>query len=175
MYNSKTTYAIFPFEWTVKSTSCQIRYRKAFDINEIDEIFCSIINAKENIINISDLAILLGFNLQDLAEIDVLNIYLKNLSEFNLIEIKQGTIQLTASGQEALQSKLKYKYYFSFTELFENQTATGENFDFSFKSIFDLENQLSHIRDIKDKIHEHQELEKKLQFQLFGKDIGLAP
>ena len=171
MYNSKTTYAIFPFEWTVKSTSCQIRYRKAFDINEIDEIFCSIINAKENIINISDLAILLGFNLQDLAEIDVLNIYLKNLSEFNLIEIKQGTIQLTASGQEALQSKLKYKYYFSFTELFENQTATGENFDFSFKSIFDLENQLSHIRDIKDKIHEHQELEKKLQFQLFGKDI----
>ena len=133
MYSSKTTYAIFPFEWTVKSTSCQIRYRKAFDINEIDEIFCSIINAKENLINISDLAILLGFNLQDLAEIDVLNIYLKNLSEFNLIEIKQGTIQLTASGQEALQSKLKYNITSHLQNYLKTKRQQGKTLIFRLK------------------------------------------
>ena len=76
MDSTKTTYATFPFEWTVKSTSYQIRYRKAFNINEFDEILCSIINAKGNQIEFSKLGNLLGFNLQDLAETDILNIYL---------------------------------------------------------------------------------------------------
>ena len=147
MDSTKTTYATFPFEWTVKSTSYQIRYRKAFNINEIDEIFCSIINAKGNEIEFSELGNLLGFNLQDLAETDILNIYLKGLTEYNLISIEKEIIQLTEFGQIALQSKLKYKYYFASTELFENQTAIGESFDFSFKSVFDLDNRLSHEKE----------------------------
>jgi hypothetical protein len=89
MDSTKTTYATFPFEWTVKSTSYQIQYRKAFNINEIDEIFCSIINAKGNEINFSELGILLGFNLQDLAETDIFKIYLKGLTEYNLIEVRE--------------------------------------------------------------------------------------
>lgn len=64
MDNTKTSYASFPLEWTVKSTSCQIWYRKAFNINEIDEVFCSIINAKGNKINVSELGSILVFNLQ---------------------------------------------------------------------------------------------------------------
>lgn len=171
MDSTKTSYATFPFEWTVKSTSYQIRYRKAENINEIDEVFCSIINAKGNEINFSELAILLGFNLQDLAEKDILNIYLKGLTEYNLIEIEKEEIKLTEFGQEALQSKLKYKYYFASTELFENQTAIGENFDFSFKSVFDLENRLSHDREFKEQILENPELKQRFQFQLFGNDI----
>jgi len=173
MDSTKTTYATFPFEWTVKSTSCQIQYRKAFNINEIDEIFCSIINAKGNEINFSELGILLGFNLQDLAEIDIFKYYLKGLNEYNLIVVneKEQIIQLTEFGQEAIQSKLKYKYYFATTELFENQTATGETFDFSFKNVFDIENSLSHLREIKEHKLENPEVKKKLQFQLFGNDI----
>jgi len=171
MDSTKPTYATFPFEWTVKSTSYQIRYRKAENINEIDEIFSSIINAKGNEINLSELAILLGFNLQDLAEKDILNIYLKGLTEYNLIEIDKEEIKLTEFGQDALQSKLKYKYYFATTELFENQTATGENFVFSFKSVFDIENRLSHDRELKKQALEIPELKQKLQFQLFGNDI----
>lgn len=171
MDSTKTTYATFPFEWTVKSTSYQIRYRKAFNINEIDEIFCSIINAKGNEIEFSELGNLLGFNLQDLAETDILNIYLKGLLEYNLIAIDKEIIQLTEFGQEALQSKLKYKYYFASTELFENQTAIGENFDFSFKNVFDLGNRLSHDREFKEQILENPELNQRLQFQIFGNDI----
>jgi hypothetical protein len=171
MDSIKTTYATFSFEWTVKSTSYQIQYRKAFNINEIDEIFCSIIKAKGNEISFLELAILLGFNLQDLAEKDILNNYLKGLTEYKLIEINQETIQLTKFGQEALQSKLKYKYYFSTTELFENQTGTGENFDFSFKSIFDIENRLSHEQKFEKSTLENSQLKQKLQFQLFGNDI----
>lgn len=171
MDSTKTTYATFPFEWTVKSTSHLIQYRKAFNINEIDEIFCSIINAKGNVINFSELAILLGFNIQDLAEKDILYIYLKGLTEYKLIEINQETIQLTEFGQEALQSKLKYKYYFATTELFENQSATDENFDFSFKSVFDIENSLSHEQKFEKSTLGNSELKQKLQFQLFGNDI----
>jgi len=173
MDSTKMTYATFPFEWEVKSSSCLTQYRKAFNINEIDEIFCSIINAKGNEINFSELGILLGFNLQDLAEIDIFKYYLKGLNEYNLIEVneKEQIIQLTEFGQEAIQSKLKYKYYFATTELFENQTATGETFDFSFKNLFDIENSLSHLREINEHKLENPEVKKKLQFQLFGNDI----
>lgn len=173
MDSTKTTYATFPFDWTIKSTSYHIRYRQASDINEIDEIFCSIINAKGNEINFSELGVLLGFNLQDLAEIDIFKYYLKGLNEYHLILVneKEQKIQLTEFGQEALQSKLKYKYYFAITELFENQTATGETFDFSFKNVFDIENSLSHFREIKEHKLENPEVKKKLQFQLFGNDI----
>jgi hypothetical protein len=173
MDSTKTTYATFPLEWTVKSTSYKIQYRKAFNINEVDEIFCTIINAKGNEINISELGILLGFNLQDLAEIDIFKDYLKGLNEYNLIEVneKEQIIQLTDFGQESIQSKLKYKYYFATTELFDNQTATGETSDFSFKNVFNIENSLSHLREIKDPMLEQPEINKKLQFQLFGNDI----
>ena len=94
MDSNKTPYASFPIEWIVKSTSYQIRYRMAFNIDVIDEVFCSIINAKENKINVSELGSLLGFNLQDLAEIDILNVYLKGLTEYNLIDINNEIIQL---------------------------------------------------------------------------------
>lgn len=171
MDNNNIPYSTFPFDWTVKSSSYQIQYRIAFNINEIEDIFCSIINAKGNEINFSELAILLGFNLQDLAEIDILYIYLKGLTEFKLIDINQDKIQLTVFGQEALYSKLKYKYFFATTALFENQQATGEKFDFPFKDVFDLENGLSLENKIEKPTFENPELKQKLQFQLFGNDF----
>lgn len=171
MNSIKKTYTSFPFEWSVKSSSYQIGYRKAFNINVIDETFCSIINAKGNIIEFSKLCYLLGFNLQDPAETDIFNIYLKGLTEYNLIEIDKEVILLTDFGQDALQSKLKYKYYFAATELLENQTATGESLDFSFKSLFDIENSLSHEREITKEIFDNPQLKQKLQLQLFGSDI----
>lgn len=171
MDSTKTTYVSFPFDWTVKYTPCQIQYRKALNINEIDEVFCSIINAKGNQIEFSELGSLLGFNLQDLAETDILNIYLKGLIEYNLIVVNQELIQLTDFGQEALQSKLKYKYCFATTELFENQTATGENFDFTFKNVFDLENKLSDTNNSIKEVSDDIEKKQKLQFQLFENDI----
>lgn len=171
MDSTNMPYASFPFEWTVKSTTYQIKYRKAFDINEIDEIFCTIVNAKGNQIELIDLGQLLGFNLQDLAEMDILNIYLKGLTEYNLIDLNKEVIQLTEFGQEALKSKLKYKYYFATTEIFENQTALGETLDFSFKNVFDIENKIVHEKENEKATFENPELKQRLQFQLFENNI----
>lgn len=171
MDSIKKIYASFPFEWTVKSTSYQIQYRKAFNINEVDQVFCSIINAKGNEINVTELGSLLGFNLDDLAEKDILNVYLNDLIEYNLVELNNEIVKITELGQEALQSNLKYKYFYIKAELFENQTATGERFDFSFKNVFELENLLTIENKIKEPIVENPDLKKKLQFQLFENDI----
>ena len=100
MISTKKTYSSFPFDWTIKSTSYQVRYRKAFEINEIDEIFCSIINAKGNEIEFSELGNFLGFNLQDLAEYDIFNTYLKEIIEYNLITVSEEIIQLSGFGHE---------------------------------------------------------------------------
>ncbi len=176
MDSTKSTYATFPIEWIVKSTFCQIFYKKAYHTNEIDETLCSIINANGNEINVSELGDLLGFNLQDLAEAEIYNIYLKGLLEYNLITVneKEQKIQLTQFGQEAIQFKLKYKFYFATTELLENQTAKNEKFDFSFKNVFEIENRLTHLREIKEQPLINPELKQKLQFQLFGNDIFLG-
>lgn len=171
MDNTQKAYSSFPFEWTIKLTSYQIRYRKAFDISEIDEVFCSIINAKGNEIEFQELGKLLGFNLQDLAETDIFNIYLKQLTEYNLITLNDKIIQLTDFGQEALQSKLKYKYFFATTDLFESQTALGEKFDFSFGSMFNLENKLYHQGEINKENFDDPKVKQKLQFQLFENNI----
>ena len=171
MDNTQKAYSSFPFEWTIKLTSYQIRYRKAFDISEIDEVFCSLINAKGDEIEFSDLCKLLGFNLQDLAETDIFNVYLKELTEYNLITLNDKIIQLTDFGHEALQSKLKYKYFFATTDLFENQTALNESFDFSFKREFNLENRLSHEGEIIEEILDIPEVKQILEFQLFENDI----
>jgi hypothetical protein len=171
MDNTQKAYSSFPFEWTIKLTSYQIRYRKAFDISEIDEVFCSIINANGNEIEFQELGKLLGFNLQDLAGTDIFNVYLKELTEYNLITLDDKIIQLTDFGQETLQSKLKYKCFFATTDLFENQTTLGESFDFSFERVFNLENRLSHEGEITEEILDIPEVKQILQFQLFENDI----
>ena len=171
MNSINTTYASFPFDWTVKSTTCQINYRKAFDIDDIDDVFCTIIKEKGNKTEVSELATLLGFNLQDDAEMDILNIYLKGLIEYNLIEVDKDYILLTEYGKEALQSKLKYKYFSAITEILENQTVSGENNVFSFKNIFELDNKIFQGSKIDKTTFEDSELQQKLQFQLFENNI----
>ena len=64
-----------------------------------------------------------------------------------------------------------FRSYFATTELYENQTANGEKFDFSFEKVFDLENRLSLEREIKNETFDDPELKKKLQFKLFENDI----
>lgn len=171
MDSTSKPYASFPFEWIVKSTTYKINYRKGFDIDEIDEVFCTIIKANENQIELSVLGTILGFNIEDFAEKDILNTYLDGLIEYNLIKIDKNNIQLTEFGAEALISRLKYKYNTATTELFENQTVTGDTFAFSFKNIFDIENKIAH-ENIKDySTFESPKLKKSLLFQSFENNI----
>ena len=172
MENSNSNVIIFPIEWTVKSTAYSIRFRKAFNINQVDESFCTILNAKGGQITIIEFGNLLGFYLEDLAEIDILNNYLNNLCTYDLIKIEKDIIFLTDYGKEALQSKLKYKYFSASVELFENQTADGEDINFSYKDSFGLDNKLNEIQISENlKTLENPDLKSKLQFQLFKNDI----
>lgn len=162
----------FPLEWTVKSTTYEIRYRKAFDINEVDESFCAIINAKGGQIDKEYFGKLLGFNLNDLGEKDIFDIYLNRLKEYSLIEVDNKTITLTEFGNEALKSQLKYKYFHAFAQLFENHSSDGEAINFSFKDVFGIHNNPSNIRESKNFTpSESNYLQSKLQFQLFENDI----
>jgi hypothetical protein len=173
MDNSNPNSITFPFEWTVKSTTYKIRFRQAFDINEVDESFCTIINAKGGQINKIEFGKLLGFNLGDLAEKDIFDVYLNGLKEYSLIEIDNVKIILTDFGKEALTSKLKYKYFYASEQLFENQnTEEGEALDFSFKDAFEIYNNPGNIHKPENfKATKNPNLYNKLQFQLFENDI----
>lgn len=71
--------------------------------------------------------------------------------------------------KEALQSKLKYKYFFATTELFENQTIIGGRFDFSFKDTFDLENRFYHEIEITKGAIDNPKLKQKTPNSTFRK------
>lgn len=172
MDSSSPNSITFPFEWTVKLTTYEIRYRKAFDINKVDESFCAIISAKNGQISKEDFGKLLGFNLHDLAEKDIFEIYLNGLKEYNLIEVDNVTITLTEFGNEALTSQLKYKYFYASAQLCENQNADGEAINFSFKDVFGIQNNPSSISEPKNFTPaESPYLQSKMQFQLFENDI----
>jgi hypothetical protein len=172
MDSSSTNSITFPIEWTVKLTTYKIKYRKAFDINEVDESFCAIINAKGGQIDKDDFGKLLGFNLYDLAEMDIFNIYLYRLKKYNLIEVNNRNINLTGFGKEALTSQLKYEYYYAQAQLCKNQNAVGEKINFSFKDAFGIQYNPNNIGIPNSfKSTENPNLLNKLQFQLFENDI----
>jgi hypothetical protein len=166
----------YKLDLTVKSISYEISYRKAFDIDEVDDIFCSIIyeKVKEGHLEKTEFAAILGFNVLDLAEMDVLEQYLKGLSSYNLIINHKETLELTDLGINALNTKLKYKYYTAETELFENITLINENIDFSFKDAYDLNNKLNNVKEEKydrNKVASTEEnksiIIRKIYFQTF--------
>ena len=75
-------------------------------------------------------------------------------------------------GKESLSSKLKYKLFYSNVTLFENVTAKGEIFNFSFKDVFGLNSEISCDRSTNiEVLNEDFTCKKKLQYQLFEDDI----
>lgn len=163
---------IFPFEWTVKSTAYKIKVRTASDITEVDDSFCNIINSKGGEIRFDEFAKILGFNLDDIAEKDVYEVYLNKLQEYNLINYKPELIKLTSYGKESLISRLKYKYSHANVNLFENQNAEGEEIDFSFKDTFGIYDEPKAInRQLDFRPIKKTTVLSKLQFQIYNNNI----
>ena len=151
MSNNDTIYASFLFNWQIKSTPYVISYKIAYDITEIDDIFCSIIHGNGSKITKLELAELLGFNIvedsdsgkfKDFAEKSILEHYLKQISEFDLIQVEKDCIFLTEAGSEALKSKIKYSFHIAEVNLFENTSAKGEGQAFPFNRIFDIKSKI---------------------------------
>ncbi|WP_229219055.1 DarT ssDNA thymidine ADP-ribosyltransferase family protein [Dyadobacter sediminis] len=171
MDNVVVPYSSFSFTWIVKSTSYEIFYRKAFDVEVTDEIFCTIISRRGNRTSISELGKILGFNLQDLAEADIFNTYLSGILEYDLIKIDQDSVELTEQGQHALTDKLKFKYFCAKTELFQNQVVKEDVADFCFRKVFNFENKLSYKPNARSESVNNIDLKQRLQFQVFENDI----
>lgn len=181
MINQKITYPSFSFDWVIKSIPYFISYKKAFEVNEIDEIFCSIIDAQGGVINKLEFGELMGFNLsddqskgkyKDDAEEAVFNYYLHQLLDYDLIKEESGILKITELGKDSLSSKLKYKFYYSNVTIFENVTAQGESRTFSFKEVFDLKSLINQeSSNNSKKIIEDSNLKIRLQYQLFEDNI----
>ena len=181
MNSTETIYSSFSSDWIVKSIPYSISYKKAYTVSEIDEIFCSIINAKGGSIDKIEFGELLGFNLsdipnkglyKDIAEESIFNDYLNQVFEYNLIKEDEGFLKITDLGKDSLISKLKYKLFYSNVTLFENVTAKKELHTFSFKEVFDLKSEINiESSSINKKIIEGSNLKNKLQYQLFEDDI----
>ncbi len=172
MDNIKSTSITFPYKWTIKLTTYKIRFRKAFNMNDVDESFCTIINSRGGSIIKEDFAKLIGFDLNDSAENDIFYIYLNDLKQYNLIEIDDDTVNITELGEEAITSKLKYKYFFASVQLMENHDVIGEGIDFPFKDAFGIHCNPVNTAEPKDYLSiKNSELENKLQFQLFENDV----
>lgn len=174
-------YSSFSLNWIVKSIPYSISYKKAFRLNEIDEIFCSIINDKGGSVDKIEFGELLGFNLsdeqdkgkyKDFAEEAVFNDYLRQVFEYNLIKEVAGYLEITEFGIDSLNSKLKYKVFYADVTLFENVNVKGELHTFSFKEVFDLKSKINLIYSIESqKLIVDSNLKDRLQYQVFEDDI----
>ncbi len=162
----------FTLDWVVKSTQYVIKYRKAFNVDEIDDIFCNILNSYNGILTLGKFANLLGFNLVDIAEKEIYDIYLNKLKEYNLISIDGENIILSELGNEAITTGLKYKYYHAETVLFDNDSVNEDDIYFSFNNFFNLNNKLINNSGIYNNSINDIELINKLQFQLFQNNVS---
>src|SRR5690606_4859768 len=138
----------FSLDWVIKSTPYIIKYRKAFKIEEIDDIFCNILKSYNGSILYEVFGSLLGFNLIDSAEYEIYDIYLNKLKEYDLISLEGNQIILLDSGYEAISTGLKYKYFQAETVVFNNEMVTNDELYFSFENNFNLYNKLRSNCDI---------------------------
>lgn len=181
MNNSELIYSSFKIDWTVKLVPYKINYRKAFTTSDVDEIFCSIINAKGGKISKLALGCLLGFNLidnieegqyKDIGEINLYDKYLSELIDYKLLIVDYDDVILTNDGKESLISKLKYKYYSSRAALYSNIEVSDKGELFPFRDVFNLTCSVESLSTIHDSIDINDiNISSELNFQLFNNNI----
>lgn len=161
----------FSLDWVIKSTPYIIKYRKAFKIEEIDDIFCNILKSYNGSLIYEEFASILGFNLIDSAENEIYDIYLNKLKDYDLINLEGNQIVLLDSGYEAITTGLKYKYFQAETNVFNNDIVTADELYFPFSNTFNLNNRLKNCGGIFNDSIKDELLINKLQFQLFEDNV----
>lgn len=135
--------------WSLKKTTCNVFYYEVFPLDEIDKIFCSILDSKDGCISEDKLATILGFNIidnfdvkpkryADKAEFDIFKAISQTVIDWGLISKEDKKYILTDLGKRALKTKEKYRFYSGQKILFENAnivpTELEENLFFPFYS-----------------------------------------
>ncbi len=169
--NLKVLDSQFSFDWVIKSTPYIIKYRIAFKIEEIDDIFCNILKSYNGSLLYEEFGSILGFNLIDSAEKEIYDIYLTKLKEYSLINSEANQINLLDSGYEAIITGLKYKNFQAETIVFTNDMVTDDYLYFSFSNSFNLKNRINNTSKIPNESIKDINLINKLQFQIFEDNI----
>lgn len=133
-------------KWTLKEFSCKVRYYAKHPLEDIDRVFCNVLESLNGECNTIDLAKSLGFNVyddfeseekhyQDYAEIILFEEHLKKVLEWGLVDtlnygsnkdfIKENPeLKLTELGKKSLVDNCKYEFYSAQKVLYENNYSS---------------------------------------------------
>ena len=125
-------------KWSVKMTSCEVRYYRTYPMEPQDSVICGILKSQE-IVKARDLACVLGFDVCateiggskrycDPAEIGLFNEILKSVVKWGLVRCseeddfigKDADVFLTDLGVKALEQNHKYKFFTGRKKLIEH-------------------------------------------------------
>lgn len=142
-------------DWQIEEYSTEIVFREKYPTDDIDYVFCGILNQFGGTLPKYEFARLLGFSLEDIpekniyrdeAEEMVLDDLLKERELFGLIHIQKGDekknisnpiLTLTDEGRYSLNTKLKYRTWKGEFDCFKNY-FDSKNPQFDFLKHFDL-------------------------------------
>lgn len=140
-----------PFRnWSLKKTQCNVLYYESYPLDDIDRIICSIISEHNGMMDESEIATILGFNVRnnfdvtprryaDVAELQLFRAIVQPVFDWGLLsktketseklECSKTTYFLTGLGERAVEQHLKYKFFNGKKILFENYSinAISEN------------------------------------------------
>ena len=146
--------------WSLKETTCKVFFYETFPLENIDKIFCSILESYDGIISEAEVATILGFNVldnykinpkryADKAELDIFRALVKCVVDWGLVIKENDNYLLTELGRRALRTELKYRFFSGSKTLFENANIKPSD---SYDNIFFPFNEaLGIYSDITDK------------------------
>lgn len=131
-----------PFRnWSLKKTKCKVSYYEIYPLEDIDRIICSIISEHNGMMEESEIATILGFNVRDnfyvtpkryadVAELHLFRSIVQPVFDWGLIsktienskipERSTITYSLTELGKRAVEQHEKYKFFNGEKILFEH-------------------------------------------------------
>lgn len=140
VYQSKESDVPFR-NWSLKKTECNVSYYEIYPLENIDRIICSIISEHSGMMEESEIATILGFNVKDnydvtprryadIAELQLFRAIVQPVFEWGLISKTKETSEkpecsatmyyLTELGVRAVEQHEKYKFFSGGKILFEN-------------------------------------------------------
>ena len=172
VYQSKES--DIPFRnWSLKKTECKVSYYEIYPLEDIDRIICSIISEHNGMMEESEIATILGFNVKDnydvtprryadVAELQLFRAIVQPVFEWGLIsktketsekpECSETTYFLTELGIRAVEQHEKYKFFSGEKILFENyninQVSENDSTFFPYFKEFGIDSKITCIHKI---------------------------
>ncbi len=120
----------FSSKWDIKGVVCCVMYYESHPLDNLSQVFLSILIDKGGLIKYTELATMLGFNIlsdfsgeinryKDDGEIEIFESFVKSVYEWGLIDYstRQNSIEITDLGRVVMQTGVKYKFFTAHKDL----------------------------------------------------------